>query len=45
MLTSTSTIAGGDFDNDGDIDLFIGGRVVPGKYPTAPRSYILEKDA
>ena len=44
MLTSTSTITGGDFDNDGDIDLFIGGRVVPGKYPTAPRSYILENN-
>ncbi|WNH09204.1 FG-GAP repeat domain-containing protein [Thalassobellus suaedae] len=44
MLTSTSTITGGDFDNDGDIDLFIGGRVVQGKYPTAPSSYILENN-
>lgn len=39
---STSTIAGGDFDSDGDIDLFIGGRVVPGHYPKAPTSYLLE---
>lgn len=45
MLTSTSTVAGGDYDNDGDIDLFIGGRIVPGKYPTAPKSYILENQS
>ena len=42
MLTVTKAIASGDFDNDGDLDLFIGGRVVPGKYPEAPESYLLE---
>lgn len=42
MLTSTATISGGDFDNDGDTDLFVGGRITPGKYPMAPQSYILE---
>ncbi|WP_306643692.1 VCBS repeat-containing protein [Sanyastnella coralliicola] len=43
------TIAGGvvraaDIDNDGDQDLFIGGRNVPGAYPTAPESVVLIND-
>ena len=31
-----------DFDQDGDIDLFIGGRIRPGNYPLSPESVILE---
>jgi enediyne biosynthesis protein E4 len=42
MLTSGGVATSVDFDGDEDLDLFVGGRVVPGKYPVSPRSYILE---
>lgn len=41
LLESTGCIAPLDIDHDGDIDLFLGARIVPGKYPTAPNSHIL----
>jgi hypothetical protein len=44
LRDSGSVAAPCDFDQDGDVDLFVGSRSVPGAYPTAPENRLLVND-
>jgi hypothetical protein len=40
-----STVVAADYDLDGDLDLFIGGRVIPGRYPMPTSSFIYQNNS
>ncbi|UOR07398.1 VCBS repeat-containing protein [Hymenobacter aerilatus] len=44
MPTSTACVRVADVNGDGAPDLFVGGRVTPGRYPEPPTSYLLLND-
>lgn len=44
LYSSTSTVAISDINNDNNLDLFVGARVIPGRYPESPESSILIND-
>jgi hypothetical protein len=44
MRSSKSCARVGDFNGDGHLDVFVGGRVIPSRYPEAPESYLLIND-
>lgn len=44
IFANSACVKPADFDNDGDIDLFVGSRSVPQKYGIIPESYLLIND-
>lgn len=44
IVTMAQAVCTGDYDSDGDFDIFIGGRIRPSEYPLSPRSYLLQNN-
>ncbi len=43
--TNSSAVKAADYDRDGDLDIFVGSRVLPFSYPNPDRSYILRNES
>ena len=42
--SSKSCVRAADINSDGFVDIFVGGRAIPGRYPETPESYLLIND-